>query len=175
MYTVKFSTVQKVLQCDGCGFYFADSPKSIQYFCHSMLSTLWQLNAHEARFIGFSILAPIHRNILYQFREIYSSSVEKYFLTEIYFVGYIRSSICSALEKLQQLSPLLSCSRSSSGCGGGGQMIFQIHPFYIFFLISFSFTLIGLSFNFITYSYLLFLQPRRYVIYLKANLLFIHP
>ena len=49
------------------GCYFADSPKSIQYFCHSKLSTLWQLNAHETRFIGF---LP-HWNIFYQFREIH--------------------------------------------------------------------------------------------------------
>ena len=114
-----------------------------------MLSTLWQLNAHEARFIGFSIFAPTQRNTLYQFREIYSSTIEKYlsFLTEIYFVGYIRSSICSALEKSQQLSPLLSCSRSS-GCGGGGQMIFQIHPFYIFFFLHIFFTL----FRYIVYA-----------------------
>ena len=27
--------------CDGCGGYFADSPKSIQYFCHSISPTLW--------------------------------------------------------------------------------------------------------------------------------------
>ena len=53
-----------------CGCYFADSPKSIQYFCHSMLPTLWQLNAHETRFIGFSIFAPLRWNIFYQFREI---------------------------------------------------------------------------------------------------------
>ena len=35
------TVVEARYNCDGCGGYFADSPKSIQYFCHSISPTLW--------------------------------------------------------------------------------------------------------------------------------------
>ena len=70
------------------GCYFADSPKSIQYFCHSKLSTLWQLNAHETRFIGFFIFTPLKYILPIQRNTFNAQRSTSYFLTEIHFTSW---------------------------------------------------------------------------------------
>ena len=79
------------------GCYFADSPKSIQYFCHSKLSTLWQLNAHETRFIGFFIFTPLKYILPIQRNTFNAQRSTSYFLTEIHFTSWQKYILLAAL------------------------------------------------------------------------------